>query len=120
MKRSITKVIVLSFLTLGIYFFYLIYKISKEVNELTNDAKNNPLADLLLSIFTGGLYSIYWFYKISHQIEIYEDIIGMRKSSIALLTVLLSIFLYTYGGLFISIGFIQNEINKVIDEKISF
>ena len=120
MKRSVTRVVVLSFLTFGIYYLYLIYAISKEVNELTNDFRNNPLVDLLLSIFTLGLYTFYWFYKISCQIEGYEEILAMKKSSIALLTVLISVFLYTYGGPVISIAIIQNEINKVIDEKEGF
>lgn len=120
MKRSITKVLLLSFITFGIYYFYLIYAISKEVNELTNDSKNNPTIDIVLSIVTLGLYTIYWFYKISRQIEEYEEILTMKKSSIAILTVVLGIFLYSYGGPFISIAIIQNEMNKVLNEKISF
>lgn len=120
MKRSIVKIVLLSFFTLGIYFLYLIYAISKEVNELTNDSKNNPTVDLVLSIFTLGLYTFYWFYKISRQIEEYEEILAMKKSSIAILTVVLAIFLYSYGGPLISIALIQNELNKIYDEKISF
>lgn len=120
MKRSLVKVILYSFLTFGIYYLYLIYKISQEVNELTNDNKNNPLVDLLLSIFTLGLYTIYWFYKISRQIETYEEMLAMSKSNIAIITVLIAIFLYSYGGTFISMAMIQNEINKTIDEKIGF
>lgn len=120
MKRSVTRVVVLSFLTFGIYYLYLIYAISKEVNELTNEYNNNPTVDLVLSIFTLGLYTFYWFYKISRQIEGYEEILTMKKSSIALITVLLSVVLYSYGGPIISIAIIQNEINKVIDEKVGF
>lgn len=120
MKRSVVSVILLTIFTFGLYSLYWLYKVSKEVNELTNDNKNNPFIDLVLSIFTLGLYTIYWFYKIGRQIEEYEEIIGMKKSSIAILTVIIAIVLVSYGGGIISMGIIQNEINKVLDEKISF
>ena len=119
MKRNLFTSVLLMIFTCGIYCLYLVYKISKEVDELTNDIKNNALIDLLLTIITGGLYTIYWFYKISKQIEEYEEILTMNKSSIAIITTIIAFILYPYG-MFISMAIILNEINKVIDEKITF
>ena len=120
MKRSITKVVLLSIFTFGLYYLYLIYQISKEVNELTNNFRNKPGIDLLLSIVTLGLYTFYWFYKIGRQIEEHEEMIMMDKTSITIIAVAIAVLLASYGGSIISMAIIQNEINKILKEKVGF
>ena len=120
MKRSVTKVVLYSIFTLGIYSLYWIYRVSQEVNELTNENKNKPSSDVIFTIITLGLYSFYWFYKIGLQLEKYEEILTMKKSSVTVLSVVIAVLFYSYGGPFISMALIQNEINKILDEKANF
>ena len=118
MKRNVIQSVLLMFFTCGIYYLYLIYQLSKEIYELTNDSKSNPTLDLILSIVTCGLYPIYWFYKVSRMLEEYEDALSMRRNSIALITTILAII--PYGGCIISMAIVQTEVNKILDEKVNF
>lgn len=116
-KRSLPVTFLLLFFTCGFYFLYLIYALSKETNELTQDYRNDPALDLLLSIVTCGLYSIYWFYKIGKQIENYEYDLGMRMNSISLLCTILSLF---PTANLVGMMILVNEMNSCIDEKENF
>lgn len=111
-KRNIITTLILCLFTCGIYYLWLIYEISNEMNELTHSQQNNPALDLLLSVVTCGIYQIYWFYKISRQLEDLELDLGMRTSSITLLNVILSIAQLSV----ISMMILVSEINRCIDE----
>lgn len=113
MKRNIVTTVLLLLFTCGLYYLYLIYELSKEMNELQYDSQNNPAMDLILSIFTCGIYHIYWFYKIGKQIETLEYDLGMRVNSISILCPVLAVF--QLG--FISMVILVSEINNCVDEK---
>lgn len=114
MKRNVVVSVLLMYFTCGIYYLYLIYQLSKEINEITNDESNNPLLDLVLTFVTCGLYAIYWFYKTSTQVEVYARDLGLPINSIALLNTILAVF--PSGGM-IAMAILQTEVNKIIDEK---
>lgn len=113
-RRSVITTLLLCMITCGLYYLWLIYSISQEMNELTNTNQNNAALDLLLTIITCGFYPIYWFYKISRQIEDCEYDLGMRTSSIALLNVLLSVVQLGIIAMLI----VVSEMNRCIDERI--
>lgn len=113
MKRNIVITLLLMLFTCGIYYLYLIYQLSSEVDDLAYEHRNSPSADLILSIVTCGLYTIYWFYKIGRQVEELQMDLGMRTSSIALLGTILCVF--GFGS--ISMLSLVSEINRCIDEK---
>ena len=54
-RRDIGLFVVLCIVTLGIYWFYLVYHWAKEVNGLAGRAKYPPLVVLLVSILTCGI-----------------------------------------------------------------
>ena len=54
-RRSVAGVVILSVVTLGIYWFYLLYQWTKEVNGLIGNDKFRPRQIVLLSIFTLGI-----------------------------------------------------------------
>ena len=54
-RRDIAVFVVLCIVTLGIYWFYLVYHWSKEINGLVGRAKYPPLVVLLVSLLTCGL-----------------------------------------------------------------
>ena len=51
-KRSPAMVIVLYFITCGIYFYYWVYQVSKETKEFLGDDSINPGMEVLLSFVT--------------------------------------------------------------------
>lgn len=64
--------ILLSIITCGIYGYYFVYMLAKDINEMCrDDGQTTPgLAEFILfSIITCGLYSIYWFYKIANRLQ---------------------------------------------------
>ena len=113
MKRSIVTTILLLLFTCGIYYIYLIYELSREMNELQFENKNDPAMDLILTLVTCGIYHIYWYYKIGKQIEILEYDLGLRTNSISLLCPILTVFQL---GI-ISMVILVSEINNCVDEK---
>lgn len=110
--RSVGKVLLLSIFTCGVYYYYLIYKISEELNDLSCSNSNNGILDILLTFFTCGLYGIYWHYKIARQIEDIEYDYGMRVGSISIICLIVTIFFLPL----VSMAIIQNEFNHVIEE----
>lgn len=113
MKRNIVTTILLLLFTCGIYYLYLIYQLSKEMNDLLYEERNNPAMDLILSLFTCGIYHIYWFYKIGKQIETLEYDLGMRTNSISLLCPILAVFQLGV----ISMVILVSEMNSCVNEK---
>ena len=113
MKRNLVTTILLMIFTCGLYYLYLIFAISKEMNELQYDYRNDPAMDLLLSVITCGIYHIYWYYKIVKQIENLQYDLGMRASSLSLLCPILAVLQLS----FISMLILVSEMNHCIDEK---
>lgn len=91
-KREPVVVLILSIVTCGIYYFYWIYQISKELGHyLQND--NCPALDVILSFFTCGIYSIYWFYKTGQQVFVAQDRAGLPiPQDNAVVCLILSLF----------------------------
>jgi uncharacterized integral membrane protein len=54
-RRDIALFVLLNIVTLGIYWFYVVYQWSKELNGLSGRVKYPPVVVLLLSILTCGL-----------------------------------------------------------------
>jgi len=54
-RRDITVFILLCVVTLGIYWFYISYQWSKEINGLVGRAKYNPVLVVVVNILTCGL-----------------------------------------------------------------
>jgi len=71
-QRSLAKLIVLSFLTFGIYGFFFWWGYIKDMNDVcVCDRKNSPnyLAVLLLSGLTCGLYYLIWLYRQGERLK---------------------------------------------------
>lgn len=69
--RSLLFYIVLSIFTCGIYSYYFIYSIARDVNEACRgDYKNTGglLKFIVLSILTCGIYGIWWEYNLGNRL----------------------------------------------------
>lgn len=79
--RSLLVVILLSIVTCGIYNFYFIYALSRDLNIACDGDGNSTsglLMFLLLSIVTCGIYSWIWYYKIGNRLAINAPRYGMN------------------------------------------
>lgn len=69
--RSLLTYILLSIVTCGIYGFYFLYCMARDVNvACAGDGENTPgLAQLIIfSLLTCGIYSFYWYYKLGNRL----------------------------------------------------
>lgn len=70
--RSLIGWLLLSLVTCGIYSFYFLYCLARDVNTLCqDDGDYTPgLAEfILLSFVTCGFYAYYWYYKFGNRLQ---------------------------------------------------
>ncbi|WP_297285189.1 DUF4234 domain-containing protein [uncultured Brachyspira sp.] len=60
---QIPLLLMLNVASCGLFYYYWIYKTSKEIKDCTERIDINPFLEVLLGIFTCGLYFKYWYYK---------------------------------------------------------
>ena len=69
--RSLIAYILLNFLTCGIYSWYFIYALARDVNAVcAGDGRSTAglLKLILLSFITCGFYSLYWHYALGNRL----------------------------------------------------
>lgn len=70
-NRSLLTYILLTIVTCGIYAYYFVYTLARDMNiACENDGEETPglLMYILLSIITCGFYNLYWDYKIANRL----------------------------------------------------
>lgn len=71
-NRGLFKYIIFTILTCGIYSYWFVYSMARDVNEMCKedgDKTGGLLVYILLSIITCGFYSIYWEYKLANRLQ---------------------------------------------------
>ena len=71
-KRDVATLILLSFITCGIYSLFFWWGYIKDINKVCEgDGKKSPnyLVVFLLTILTFGLYDFYWSYKQGNRLQ---------------------------------------------------
>ena len=107
--RSPALVVILTLVTCGIYGFYWIYVMSKELNDYMGLASESPALELVLSIITCGLYLIYWSYKYAKRAGEAKLRAGLSPEDNGVLCLILAVL-----GLFVvNMALIQDTANKV-------
>lgn len=69
--RSLIAYILLSIVTCGIYSYYFIYTVARDVNTMCREDGEKTgglLAFILLSFVTCGFYGLYWEYKLGNRL----------------------------------------------------
>ena len=70
--RSLAAYILLSIITCGIYGYYFIYSVARDINIACDDDDEETGGlgvYILLSIVTCGLYGIWWEYKLGNRLQ---------------------------------------------------
>lgn len=84
-------VLLLSFVTCGIYYLCFIYKTTKETLAYTGEQDLEPWLDVLLTVVTCGLWSVYWDYKIGQRIVRMQRLAGVRETDNSVLYLVLNL-----------------------------
>ena len=113
-RRSIFMIIILSFITCGVYLVYWFMAISSEIYASLNKediSYNTGILDLLLTIITCGIFLLFWFYKQGQQVTK----LGKRYNvSIENKSILYLILCFLFIGFFINPLIIQYDLNKIV------
>lgn len=81
-QRNFWMVLLLSVITCGIYGFYYIYTMTRDLNQIIGEQKFDPALAVLLSIVTCGIFTYIWYYQYgnniqevaqANQIKVYEN-----------------------------------------------
>lgn len=70
-NRSLVTYIVLSIVTCGIYGYYFLYTMARDVNimcEGDGEATSGLVVFIVLSFVTCGFYALYWYYKLANRL----------------------------------------------------
>ncbi len=112
--RSPLAVVLLTFITLGVYGLVWMYKFSKEVIIYTEDPKASPGLDLFLSIIIFP-YIIYWFYKYGKMVDRAQEKAGQPPREMSVVYAILTPF-----GLFIiNMALMQLDMNAIWEKDMS-
>lgn len=108
--RSIGLCIVLSIITCGIYGYYWLYCIHKDVQTVSpNPMTTDGGMVVLLTIVTCGIYGMYWAFKMGQQLDEAKGLpLGTGNSSVIYLV--LSIF----GLSIVAWALMQSELNRFV------
>ena len=140
-KRSIAAIILLNFLTFGLYGFYLTYVWADDINKLSGKKIREPFVTILIGIFTLSVsnivYEIIFAYEIQ-KLTLKNKVEGRSRSlgeyvltlNITANFLTLSKYLLNIRGpaaillLFLGRGFgywascqVQQELNNIVDQK---
>lgn len=116
--RSLLLYIIFSFLTCGIYSYYFIYKIAKDVNvACQGDGDNTPglLMFVLLSMVTCGIYAYYWYYKLGNRLAENAPRYGMNfqeNGTTVIMWMIFGIFLCGIGS-FVAWNILIKNTNRI-------
>lgn len=89
-RREPGLVLLLSIITLGIYYYIFLYKTSQEIQDFTGEQDTSPTLEVVLSIFTCGLYTIYWDYKVAKKIYQMQQQVGIQATDNSILYLVLN------------------------------
>jgi hypothetical protein len=123
--RNVAVIIVLSFVTLGIYALYLLYRWAEEINRVSGRTRLNGTTALVVTLFTCGLGSLVFIPMYAFELEktAAERGVPERQANLGMLVVGIEVggFLLAIAtagvGLFITrpitMAFVQMELNKL-------
>ena len=116
--RSLIMYILLSIITCGIYGYYFVYTIARDMNiACEGDGENTGgLASfILLSFVTCGLYSLWWEYQLANRVQANGSRYGLviQENGINILLWYLVGSLYCGLGPFVAMYILIKNVNAI-------
>src|SRR5437879_3896981 len=112
LKRNPLGVLGLSFITLGIYFFYWYYKINDDLRRFEHDETISPVRSLMAMIF-GWLIIVPPFiamYNTARHVQSVEERLAIQPQLEPALTIVIMLFVSIGNGVYI-----QEHLNRLWD-----
>lgn len=107
-RKNIAMMVILSFLTCGIYGIYWFITLTNEVAAVNQNSNLSGGKALLFTIITCGIYGIYWNYVMGKNL--YEA--GLKSGKQVSDNSVLFIILAVLGLSIVNYCLIQNELNN--------
>lgn len=107
-KKDIFVIIILSFITCGIYGIIWFIEMTDDANKLYADDFPSGGTAFLFTLLTCGLYSIYWAYKMGQKLHTAGKIYGKNIEDKSVLYLILCIF----GLNIVNYILIQSDLNN--------
>lgn len=118
--RGLLMYIVLTIITCGIYSYYFLYAMARDVNTVCEgDGKNTGglLAFILLSFITCGFYALYWYYSLGNRLAANAPRYGLsfqENGTTVLLWYLVGALLCGIGP-YVAMHFLMKNTNAICD-----
>lgn len=112
--RSIPTLIVLCFLTCGLYPLVWYYEISSELQDALGRRDITPGVEVLLIFITCGLYTVYWWYRYGRMVAELQATHGLPvHDNAVMLCVLSALSPFVIWNDLIGMCILQSELNGV-------
>lgn len=108
--KSVPMLVILSFVTCGIYYLYWLYKTTELIKNFMDNSEINPTLELILCLFI-PFYQLYWFYRYSKII--YKDMTSKVSMDNTEDTSVLLLILSFLGLGIVSAAIIQDKLNSI-------
>jgi len=111
--RNYLTIVLLSFVTCGIYWFYYIYEIARDTNQICQgDGEETPgfASYFFLTLITCGIYAWFWYYKMGEKLDNCYVAKGFPSGNRGILYLILAFF----GLGIVSYALMQDSINKAL------
>lgn len=119
-KREPWIVLVLSFVTCGVYHFWWQYTTTDELRTATGKSDLNPTMDLILSLVSCGLFSIYVAYRNAGVVhDEYVKRSMQHEDKATLILVLYGIAVFNGVTALLAPMILQDELNKLQDRVLA-
>ena len=105
--------LLLCLVTCGIYYYFFIYRTTKETLAYTGEQDMDPALDILLIIVTCGLWMLYWDYKTAQRIARMQAMAGLPSRDNAILYLVLNLL----GVGIINALIEQSHLNEIWDRS---
>ena len=112
LKRQPLGVLGLSFITLGIYFFYWYYKVNEEIQRFEHDESISPVRSLMAILF-GWIIIVPPFiamYNTAKHVRTIEERLSMPSQLEPALVIIIMLLFSIANGLYI-----QEHLNRIWD-----
>ncbi len=118
-QRSFWGYVGLCIITLGIYGWVFVYKMTTDINTITSSdsQETNPGLAVVLYMFTMGIYPLIWYYTQGEKMYNTGMRMGVQvkeRGSSYLLWIILGAFLFGLGPLIALAKFIKNYNNLAV------
>jgi hypothetical protein len=90
-RREPGLVLLYGIISCGIYYFYFIHRVSREMLAFDGEPDTDPGMEVLLSIVTCGLYTIYWDYKVAGKLIRMQEKVGLMPTDNRILFLVLNL-----------------------------